>query len=126
MVRREHCFEPHEVFDFAGAPEGDMAVLKLVPPGLILAVLFVLILSAVFYAALPYRRRAYVPILVMTALGFGLGQAWDYVGLPSIRVGQANLLPAVLFALLLQPAVRFVPRPRQEPKEPAETQSRTS
>jgi hypothetical protein len=103
-----------------------LAVLKLIPPGLVLAALFVLILSAVFYAALPYRRRAYVPILIMTALGFGLGQAWDYVGLPSIRVGQANLLPAALFALLLQPAARFVPRPRREPKEPAETQSRTS
>jgi hypothetical protein len=95
-----------------------VAVLKLIPPGLILAVLFVLILSAVFYAALPYRRRAYVPILVMTALGFGLGQAWDYVGLPSIRAGQANLLPAAVFALLLQPAARFVLRPRREPKEP--------
>jgi hypothetical protein len=103
-----------------------LGALKVIPPGLILAVLFVLILSAVFYAALPYRRRAYVPILIMTALGFGLGQAWDYVGLPSIRVGQANLLPAALFALLLQPAARFVLRPRQEPKEPAETQSRTS
>ena len=95
-----------------------MGVVKLVPPGLILLVLFVLILSAAFYAALPYRRRAYVPILVATALGFGLGQLWDYIGLPSIRVGQANLLPAAGFALVLQPLARFVPRPRREPKEP--------
>jgi len=99
---------------------------KLIPPGLIVVVLFVLILSAAFYAALPYRRSAYVPILVTTALGFALGQLWDYVGLPSIRIGQANLLPAAVFALLLQLAARFVPRPRREPKEPAETQSRTS
>jgi len=91
---------------------------KLIPPGLILAVLFVLILSAAFYAALPYRRRAYVPVLVTTTLGFALGQLWDYIGLPSIRVGQANLVPAAVFALLLQPAARFVPRPRREPKEP--------
>ena len=91
-----------------------------------LAVLFVLILSAAFYAVLPYRRRAYIPILAMTAAGFALGQAWDYIGLPSIRVGQANLLPAIGFALVLQPLARFVPRPRREPKEPAETTSRTS
>jgi len=95
-----------------------LSILKQIPPGSILAVLFVLILSAAFYAALPYRRRAYVPILVMTAAGFALGQVWDYVGLPSIRVGQANLLPAAGFALLLQPLARFVPRPRREPKEP--------
>ena len=95
-----------------------MGVVKLVPPGLVLLVLFVLILSAAFYAALPYRRRAYLPILVTTAIGFGLGQLWDYIGLPSIRVGQANLLPAAGFALVLQPLARFVPRPRREPKEP--------
>jgi hypothetical protein len=95
-----------------------LSILKQIPPGLILAVLFVLILSAAFYAALPYRRRAYVPILVMTAVGFALGQLWDYVGLPSIRVGQANLLPAAGFALLLQPLARFVPRARREPQEP--------
>jgi hypothetical protein len=95
-----------------------LSILKQIPPGSILAVLFVLILSQAFYAALPYRRRAYVPILVMTAVGFALGQVWDYVGLPSIRVGQANLLPAAGFALLLQPLARFVPRPRREPKEP--------
>ncbi len=95
-----------------------MGVLNLIPPGVVLGVLFVLILSAAFYAALPYRRRAYVPILVVTAVGFALGQLWDYVGLPSLRVGQANLLPAAGFALLLQPLARFVPRPRREPKEP--------
>jgi hypothetical protein len=95
-----------------------LSILNQIPPGLILAVLFVLILSAAFYAALPYRRRAYVPILVMTAVGFALGQLWDYVGLPSIRVGQANLLPAAGFALLLQPLARFVPRARREPPEP--------
>ena len=103
-----------------------MALLKVIPPGLVLAVLFVLIASAVFYAALPYRKRAYVPILVMTALGFTLGQVWDYIGLPSLRVGQANLLPAAAFALALQPLARFVPRRGQTPKEPAETTSRTS
>ena len=92
--------------------------MKLIPPGLIVAVLLVLIVSQLFYAFLPYRRRAYVPILLMTAAGFALGQTWDFLGLPSARLGQANLLPALAFALLLQPLARFVPRPRREPKEP--------
>jgi len=30
------------------------------------------------------------------------------------------MLPAALFALLLQPLARFVPRPSREPKEPKE------
>jgi hypothetical protein len=93
--------------------------LNLIPPGLIVAVLLVLIVSQLCYAFLPYRRRAYVPILVVTAAGFGLGQLWDFLGLPALRLGQANLLPALVFALLLQPLARFVPRPSREPKEPA-------
>jgi hypothetical protein len=84
------------------------------------AALAVLILSQLLFAFLPYRRRAYLPILLVTAFGFGLGQLWDYMGLPSLRLGQANMLPAVLFALLLQPLARFVPRPSREPKEPKE------
>jgi hypothetical protein len=94
-------------------------MIKLIPPGLIVAVLLVLIVSQLCYAFIPYRRRAYLPILLMTALGFGLGQAWDYLGLPSLRLGQANLVPALIFALLLQPLTRFVPGAAREPKEPA-------
>ena len=89
-----------------------------IPPGLIVAVLLTLIVSQLCYAFLPYRRRAYIPILVMTGIGFGLGQLWDFLGLPSLRLGQADLLPGLLFALLLQPLARFVPRPSREPKEP--------
>ena len=92
--------------------------MKLIPPGLIVAVLLVLIVSQLCFAFLPYRRRTYVPILLMTAVGFGLGQLWDFLGLPSARLGQAILLPAVVFALLLQPLTRFVPRSNREPKEP--------
>src|SRR5437764_13400113 len=94
--------------------------MKYIPPGLIVAVLLILIVSELFFALLRYRRRAYIPVLAMTALGFALGQAWDLLGLPSIRLGQANLLPALVFALILQPLARFVPRPSREPKEPAE------
>src|SRR5437899_7545951 len=95
-----------------------MGRMKLIPPGLIVAVLLVLILSQLFYAFLRYRRRAYLPILLMTAIGFGLGQLWDYLGLPSLRMGQADILPALVFALLLQPLARFVPRPARQPEEP--------
>ena len=95
------------------------AVLKLVPPGLVVAVLAVLIISQLFYAFLPYRRRAYVPILVMTAIGFALGQLWDFLGLPAIRMGQADVLPSIVFAFVLQPLARFVPRFQRQPKEPA-------
>ena len=108
-----------------GQPEGQRrrgwgwaGEMNLIPPGLIVAVLLVLIVSQLCYAFLPYRRRAYVPILVMTALGFALGWLWDFLGLPSLRLGQANVLPALAFALLLQPLARFVPRPNREPKEP--------
>ena len=90
----------------------------MVPPGLVVAAIAVLIVSQLFYAFMRYRRRAYVPILVMTALGFGLGQLWDYLGLPSARLGQANLLPAIVFALLLQPLARFLPRFSRQPQEP--------
>jgi hypothetical protein len=97
-----------------------LALLTLVPPGIVVAVLAILIVSQLFYAMLPYRRRAYLPILVTTTAGFVLGQLWDYLGLPSFRLGQANMAPAVAFALLLQPLARFVPRPKREPKEPKE------
>jgi hypothetical protein len=91
--------------------------MKLIPPGLIVATLAVLILSQLCFAVLPYRRRAYLPILLMTVIGFGLGQLWDFIGLPALRLGQANMVPAVPFALLLQPLARFVPRPKRDPKE---------
>ena len=93
-------------------------MVTVVPPGLIVALLLILITSQLFFAFLPYRCRSYIPILVVTALGFGLGQLWDFIGLPSFRLGQANLIPALAFAFLLQPLARFVPRPRREPKEP--------
>ncbi len=95
-----------------------MSLLRLIPPGLVLSVLLVLILSAIFYATLPYRRRAYIPILLTTAAGFGLGQLWDYLGLPSLRWGQSNVLPAAAFALVLQLLAPFMRLPRREPKDP--------
>jgi hypothetical protein len=95
-----------------------LTFVKQIPPGLIVAALAVLVVSQVCFALLPYRRRAYLPILLMTAIGFALGQLWDFIGLPALRLGQANIVPAVPFALLLQPLARFVPRPRRQPQEP--------
>jgi hypothetical protein len=92
--------------------------MRLIPPALVVAVLLVLIVSQLCFAFLPYRRRAYVPILVMTAVGFGLGQAWDFLGLPAARLGEANVLPGVVLAVALQPLARFVPAPGREPREP--------
>ena len=95
-----------------------MNLLKVIPPGVIVWVFAVLILSQLFFAFLPYRRRAYGPILLMTGIGFAVGQLWDFVGLPSVGMGQANVVPAALFALLLQPLARFVPRRTRESVEP--------
>jgi uncharacterized protein (DUF486 family) len=100
-----------------------LSLVKLIPPGLIVSALAVLIVSQLFFAFLPYRRRSYVPVFLMTVIGFGLGELWDFIGLPASRLGQANLLPAILFALLLQPLARFVPRPTREPKEPEPSKS---
>jgi hypothetical protein len=95
-----------------------LTLVKLIPPGVVVAVLAVLIVSQLFFAFLPYKRRSYLPILLMTAIGFALGSLWDFIGLPSARLGQANMLPAIVFAALLQPLARFVPRPTREPKAP--------
>ena len=76
-----------------------------------MAGLLVLIVSQLLYAFAPYRRRDYPLVLMLTAVGFGLGQLWDFVGLPAWRLGEANVLPAVVFALLLQPLADRLPRP---------------
>ena len=80
-----------------------------VPPALIIDLLMILIVSQLLYAFFPYRRRIYLPVLLLTALGVALGQLWDVLGLPAYRMGGANLLPALLFVLALQPLARRLP-----------------
>jgi hypothetical protein len=80
-----------------------------IPPGLLIGLLLVLALSQLFYAFWPYARRSYLLALLLTALGVLMGQGWDALGLPALRLGQANLLPAVLFALALQPLADRLP-----------------
>jgi hypothetical protein len=76
----------------------------------VVVVLVVLIASQALYAVFPYSRRWYLGTLLTTAVGVGAGQAWDALGLPSARFGGANLLPALLFAVALQPVVSRLPR----------------
>ncbi len=65
--------------------------------------LVVLIVSQLLYGLGPYRRRAYLPVLLLTTAGFGLGQLWSYAGLPALHLGDLDILPALLFAVALQP-----------------------
>lgn len=78
-------------------------------PGIVVGVLVVLILSQLLYALWPYRRRSYLPAFLLTAAGVLAGQLWDALGLPAFRLGQANLLPAILFAIALQPLADRLP-----------------
>ncbi len=80
-----------------------------IPPALIVDVLLVLIVSQLCYAFFPYRSRAYVPVLLLTSLGIGLGQLWTYLGIADVRLGGANLVPGLLFAVALQPLARYLP-----------------
>jgi hypothetical protein len=79
-------------------------------------VLLILIVSQLLYAFAPYRRsRDYRLVLILTAIGFGVGQLWDFLGLPALRIGEANVLPAVVFAGLLQLLADRLPRPWSRP-----------
>lgn len=80
-----------------------------IPPALVVDVLLLLIVSQLCYAFFPYRRRAYVPALLLSSLGIGLGQLWTFLGIPDVRLGSANLIPGLLFAVALQPLSRYLP-----------------
>ena len=80
-----------------------------IPPGIVVGLLLVLALSQLLYAFWPYSRRSYGLALLLTAIGVLLGQGWDALGLPALRLGQANLLPADLFAIAMQPLADRLP-----------------
>lgn len=71
--------------------------------------LLVLVISQLCYAFFPYRERAYLPALLLAAVGIGLGQFWDVLGIPDVRLGGADLVPGILFAVVLQPLARYLP-----------------
>lgn len=79
-----------------------MGLIALVPPGLLLAVPFTLLLAQLLHALWHSGRCRYRAVLLLTVAGVVLGQAWDVVGLPAVRLGQLDLLPAILFAIGLQ------------------------
>ena len=77
-----------------------------IPPGLLLGLAFTLLLAQLLHALWHNARMPYLAVLVLTAAGVVLGQLWDVVGLPAVRVGQLNLLPAIAFATALQVLAR--------------------
>jgi uncharacterized membrane protein YqgA involved in biofilm formation len=79
------------------------------PPALLIGLLLVLGCSQLLYAFWPYRTRRYLPVLLLTGLGVLLGQGWQALGLPALRLGEANLLPALAFAAALQPLADRLP-----------------
>ena len=91
-------------------------VLQLIQPGYLLSVLVILAASQILFAFWPYRRRRYLPVLLLTALGVVLGQVWAVLGLPAAGLGDANLLPGLLFAVALQPLADRLPRLRRGPR----------
>lgn len=96
-------------------------VTGLLRPGYLLVVLLILAVSALCYAFLPYRRRRFLLILLLAAVGMLLGETWAALGLPSLNLGDANLVPGIPLALVLQVFVdrlqprraRATPGPRQ-------------
>ena len=77
--------------------------MRWIPPPLITGTLLVLILAQLSYAFWPHRPRRFTSILALTLLGVLLGQLWSLAGLPGIRLGEVDVVPAVLFATALQP-----------------------
>ena len=71
-------------------------------PALLVELVLTALVAQVLYALWPYRRRVFIAVLVLSAVGMGLGEAWDVLGLPAFRVGGAALLPGALFAAALQ------------------------
>jgi hypothetical protein len=80
-----------------------MGLIALVPPGLLLAVPFTLLLAQLLHALWHSGRCRYRAVLLLTVGGVALGQLWDVVGLPALRLGELNVFPAILFAIGLQP-----------------------
>ena len=96
-------------------------VTALLRPGYLLAVLLILAVSGVCYAFLPYRRRRYPLVLLLATVGMLLGQIWSALGLPAVGLGDANLVPGLPLAFVLQVfqdrlqprRARSAPGPRQ-------------
>lgn len=80
-----------------------------IPPALVVDTLVTLAVSQLCYALLPYRRHSYPYVLLLAALGMALGQGWNALDLPSLRLGDAALVPGIPFAVVLQPLAGRLP-----------------
>jgi hypothetical protein len=78
---------------------------------LILSLLLALIAAQAFHTFWPGGSRRYLAELAMSMAGVLAGQVWAWLGLPGIALGSANLLPALVFAALLQPLARYIRLP---------------
>lgn len=83
--------------------------MSLIPPALVTDALLALVISHVCYAFLPYRRRSYLYVLLLCGAGMVLGQGWNALDLPAVRLGDAAVIPGALFALVLQPLAGRLP-----------------
>jgi hypothetical protein len=72
-------------------------------PAILVGLLVWLIITQLLYAFWPYRRRDLLTVLVSAGAGVLLGQVWELVGLPGLRLGQVDVVPAAVFAAALQP-----------------------
>jgi hypothetical protein len=96
-------------------------VSALLRPGYLLVILLILAVSTLCYAFLPYRRRRFLLILLLAAVGMLLGEIWAALGLPALNLGDTNLVPGIPLAVLLQlledrlqpRRARSAPGPRQ-------------
>jgi len=77
-------------------------VTGLIRPGYLLVVLLILAVSGVCYAILPYRRRRFLLVLLLATIGMLLGEVWAALGFPGFSLGDANLVPGLPLAVLLQ------------------------
>lgn len=81
----------------------------ILPPGLVVAVVCILITSQLLYL-LPLRPQARYPAIVfLTGWAFAIGQVWGVLGLPAVGLGEANLVPALLVAVALRPLAWRLP-----------------
>jgi hypothetical protein len=81
-------------------------VIAWIPPGLLLAVPLSLLLAQLLHTFWHSGRYRYRIVLALTIVGVALGQAWDGLGLPAVRMGQLDLLPAIVFAIAMQSLAR--------------------
>jgi hypothetical protein len=91
------------------ASEAIVLVQPPLSPAWVLAPALALLYALLSYALWPHRRRSFPAILLLCLAGQLAGQGWQYLGLPSLHVGEGNVAPAVLVAAALQPLASRLP-----------------